>query len=142
MKPVYICLFIFASLFSLPVFAQNPQKPPTQEEIQAILERTKRMVDSVGKMQKSKLSSMSNNAEVKHIASLSKPDTTSFRPPPRNAGMLGALPQKNLSSNELRTFITTIDKRLTAILINEGVQLPPVGQADAGTLCQASLMEL
>jgi tetratricopeptide (TPR) repeat protein len=139
MKPVYNCLFIFASLFSLPAVAQNP---PTQEEIQAILERTKRMVDSVGKMQKSKLSSMSNNAEVKHIASLSKPDTTSFRPPPRNAGILGALPQKNLSSNELRTFITTIDKRLTAILINEGVQLPPADQADAGTLCQASLMEL
>ncbi len=56
--------------------------------------------------------------------------------------MLGALPSNKLSTQELKTFITGIDKKLTAQLSEEGVQLPSVDQLDAGIICQASIMGL
>src|SRR5450432_13757 len=121
-KPLFYCLLIFASFSSVQAFAQ---KQPTYEEIQALLDKSKRMADSIGKIQQKKLTG--STPEVKHIPlSLSKTDTVSFRPPPRNAGMLAALPKQKLSTDELKSFISSVDKKLTTILTNEGVQLPAV----------------
>jgi len=145
------CAMLTCAL-SLSAHAQQPSK----EDIDKLLKNTQRMVDSLTRIQKDKLSgmnpgnngisSMPRNAPPPRNAAalgISRPDDKlKYAPPPRNAGALGALPNKKLSVTELRSYITDIDKKLTALLQSEGVQLPNVEALDAGTLCQSSIMGL
>ena len=133
------CAMLTCAL-SLSAHAQQPSK----EDIDKLLKNTQRMVDSLTRIQKDKLSgmnpgnngisSMPRNAPPPRNAAalgISRPDDKlKYAPPPRNAGALGALPNKKLSVTELRSYITDIDKKLTALLQSEGVQLPNVEALD------------
>ncbi|HXB45277.1 MAG TPA: hypothetical protein VNV85_14525, partial [Puia sp.] len=103
------------------------------------------MIDSVTKAQKLKNPGNAGNKSITAGmagVSLSKPDSGNYLPPPKNDRLLGSLPNKKLSPEELKSFIAAIDKKLTALLNSEGVRLPPVEQLDAGTVCQSAIMDL
>ena len=141
MKGISNYFLFMACLLSMQVSAQAPSK----EEIDAILARTKKMIDSIAKLQNAKnpgSKTMPGSMPNISAASLSKPDTANYSPPPKNNQMLGSLPAQKLSTEELKSFVTNIDKKLTALLTSEGVQLPPVEQLDAGTVCQSAIMDL
>ncbi|HTS45831.1 MAG TPA: tetratricopeptide repeat protein [Puia sp.] len=141
MKNIFLFLFFSACLSSIRSAGQQPPK----EDAQAILARAQKMLDSVAKARGIKspdLKSMTANMPSTMGTSLSKPDSLKYSIPPRNEGALAAIPQKTLSKDDLKNFITGVDKRLTDILKNAGAQLPNVESYDAGTLCQGAIMNL
>ncbi len=139
MKIIFACFFLLLSMF---VDAQTPSK----EDIQAILAKTQKMIDSVAKARK--LNMPANKTTPVAMTGLtggmpsSKTDSFKYSIPEKNAKMLGALPQKKLSADELKNFVSGIDKKLTALLQSEGMELPSVEQLDAGTVCQSAIMDL
>jgi tetratricopeptide (TPR) repeat protein len=141
MKSTFSYLLFLCCLLSIHVCGQQPSK----EEIDALLKKTQKMIDSMTKAQKIKNpGNVGNKSMTARIggASLSKPDSASYLPPLKNDRLLGALPNKKLSPEELKSFVTAIDKKLTALLNSEGVRLPPIEQLDAGTVCQSAIMDL
>ena len=67
---------------------------------------------------------------------------TSFKIPPRNEGMLGAIPSKKMTSVELQGYLENIEKKYTSLLISEGRKLPEVTTLSAADISDAATLYL
>ncbi|MFI5154179.1 MAG: tetratricopeptide repeat protein, partial [Chitinophagales bacterium] len=142
MKSIFYYSFCMACL----TFIQAAGQTPSSKDIDATLANMRKLIDSVAKTrvpQNAKANGTTAMGPRSMGAIASKPDTAyHYTPPARNDKMLGSLPQKTLSTDELKTFVSNIDKKYTEVLRTEGIQLPPVEQMDAGAICQAAILDL
>ncbi|HTQ27004.1 MAG TPA: tetratricopeptide repeat protein [Puia sp.] len=142
MKKTFPYLIFLAVLPPVRMAAQAPAKP----DYQAMMAKARQMADSIMKATKK---NMSNNPgttttmpNMGGFGASMKPDTASYKPPPKNTALLGSVPQQKQTAEQLKSFINGIDKKLTAILVSEGVTIPNMDQYDAGTLCQSAIISL
>src|SRR5215831_13228459 len=113
-----ILLNVFLFSFSL-TFAQK--KPPTAEEIQALIQRAKQQFDSLNKARQGKDFAKNGNSNPQQntstpAASLpsdaSSFDISKMKVPARNDKLLGMIPQKPLDSNALTSFAKNLKKQI------------------------------
>ena len=75
-------------------------------------------------------------------AMIPKDTSSGYKIPPRNERMLGAIPAKDLSPSELKLYLDGVEKKYTALLLEQGWKLPDVSSLSAGDISFASTLYL
>ena len=66
-------------------------------------------------------------------AMIPKDVSSGYKIPPRNERMLGAIPAKDLSPSELKLYLDSIEKKCTALLLEQGWKLPNLSSLSVAT---------
>ena len=106
-------------------------------DLAAIRKRAERYADSVLKKKQADF-----NIPIASTAIVPKDTSTGYTIPPRNGAMLGAITSKSLTPPELKTYIETIEKKYTSLLLSGGSKLPDVSSLSATSIVYASTLYL